>query len=76
MQKKPTALLYVFVFSLTSFGLNSPLWSQTQTEFSFELAKDDVLIVRKEQEILLGRQGDGREERNRIVLKAIDQKKS
>lgn len=74
MQRKPPTLFNVLVLSFTLVWLNSALFAQTQ--FSFELAKDDVLIVRKEQEILIGQKGDGREERNRIVLKVIDQNNS
>lgn len=63
------------------FFLPAAVFSREKTEtaavpakspFQIQLQKDDVLIVRKEQEILIGRSGTAREERNRIVLKAVD----
>lgn len=61
-------LLAIFLF------LPAALFSEEAPSpaFRFQLATDDVLIVRKEQDILIGRRGHGRDERNRIVLKAVD----
>lgn len=66
-------------FSLTAFFFLLTLVSgralsaegEGAANFRMSFLKDDVLIVRKEQEILAGA-GRSREEKNRIVLKALE----
>lgn len=69
-------LTLVFFLPAAIFPQEQPVSVDPNTPaksaFQMQLEKDDVLIVRKEQEILIGRSGAGRDERNRIVLKAVE----